>query len=101
MYELILAAVHPDKEAELDEEGGDAVVFDEEEEVFKIKEGSDEENEEDKRREDSLTQVTLAHDSIEGQSSGRQDFVDPPTTPPHSTCIDLVTQINMYYVSSY
>jgi hypothetical protein len=50
VYELILAAVHPDKEAELDEEGGDAVVFDEEEEVFKIKEGSDEENEEEAGR---------------------------------------------------
>ncbi|KIM35850.1 hypothetical protein M413DRAFT_449581 [Hebeloma cylindrosporum] len=47
----------PDKEAEIDEEGGVAVVFDEEEEEeeeeegFEIKEDSDEEEEEDERRE--------------------------------------------------
>jgi len=48
----------PDKEAEIDEEGGVAVVFDEEEqeeedeEGFEIKEDSDEEDGEDERQED-------------------------------------------------
>jgi len=48
----------PDKEAEIDEEGGVAVVFDEEEqeeedeEGFEIKEDSDDEDEEDERQED-------------------------------------------------